>query len=276
MLAAITISIPPTFEVGPLTLAWHGLMIAVGILAGGWLALRYGKERQLDTEQLQTAILILAGAGIIGTRIYYLAQTDASALLRPADWVGARGYAFYGAIIFGVPAVAAYLWRKERALTYLDALASGFPLGMAVGRIGDLINGEHYGPATTAPWGFHYTDPGAAVPSGQLAYQSGAFYEILLALLMLGVLWPLRDRLRVPGLLLCTTVALYAVGRFLIFFIIRDTSVVALGLRQAQLTSLALLGVSVLGAWWVGRLASTHSPPDVHVAKARTASSGRP
>ena len=271
MLAAITISIPPTFDVGPLTLAWHGVMIAVGIMAGGWLAVRYGGERGLDAERLQLTILILAAAGIVGARFYFLVQSDAEALLRPGDWFGQYGFAFYGAIIVGVPAAATYLWRKARSLEYLDALAAGFPLGMAVGRIGDLINGEHYGPATSAPWGFHYTDPAAAVPNTQLAYQSGAFYEILLALLMLGVLWPLRSRLRVPGLLLCVTVALYALGRFLIFFIIRDSSVVALGLRQAQLTSLALLAISAVGAWWLTRRAATGAASSGRPAPARPA-----
>lgn len=38
MLATITIGIDPEIQLGPLTLAWHGLMIAVGVLAGGWLA----------------------------------------------------------------------------------------------------------------------------------------------------------------------------------------------------------------------------------------------
>ncbi len=262
--ATITISLPPSFHVGPMTLAWHGLMIAIGILAGGWLALRYGKERQLEPDRLQLAILILAVAGMIGARFYYLVQSDASALIRPGEWLGQNGYAFYGAIIVGLPAVALYLWRKERPLSYVDSLAAGFPLGMAVGRIGDLINGEHYGPPTNAPWGFHYTNPGAAVPSSHLAYQSGAFYEILLALLMLAVFWPLRDRIRPPGLLLCLTVAVYAAGRFLIFFVIRDTNVVALGLRQAQLTSLALLALAGLGAWCFARQARRSPDPGEH------------
>ena len=235
-------------------------MIAVGILAGGWLALRYGRRLALDPEQLQAAIFILALSGIVGTRLYYLLQTDPGALLAPSRWFGRMGFAFYGAILVGVPAVAVYLWRRQRPLAYLDALAAGFPLGMAVGRIGDLINGEHYGPPTSAPWGFRYTDPGAMVPSSHLAYQSGAFYEILLALGMLAVLWPLGRRLRVPGLLLCLTVAVYALGRFLIFFIIRDTSVVALGLRQAQLTSLGLIAVALIGAWWLWRRGVRPSP----------------
>jgi phosphatidylglycerol:prolipoprotein diacylglycerol transferase len=251
--AEITISMPPSLDLGPVTIAWHGLMIGLGILAGSLAARRYGAEAKLDLERLFTLTLVLVIVGIVGTRVYYLLENDAGALLRPGDWLGQTGFAFYGALIFGIPAAGAYLWRQRLSLRYLDALSAGFPLGMAIGRIGDVINGEHYGPATSAPWGFRYTDPDAAVPSPDLAYQSGAFYEVLLALLMLAALWPLRHRFRTPGLLLCVTVAAYAIGRFLIFFIIRDTDVVALGLRQAQLTSLALLGLASLGSWLLVR-----------------------
>ena len=252
-LAAITIEVPPTFEVGPLEVAWHGVMIAIGILAGSLLAVRYARERGLEVDRLQLAVFIVVLAGMVGARFYYLVQAESDALLRPADWFQNVGFAFYGALIGGAAAVGVYLWRARLSLRYLDALAAGFPLGMAVGRIGDVINGEHYGPPTTDPWGFRYTDPAAEVPSTQLAYQSGAFYEVLWALAMLAVLWPLRNRLRPPGAMLWATIGLYSIGRFLIFFIIRDTPIVALGLRQAQWTSLALCAIAALGLWFAYR-----------------------
>ncbi len=78
------------------------------------------------------------------------------------------GFAFYGALIAGALAVGAYLWRAKLSVPYLDALAAGFPLGMAVGRIGDVINGEHYGPPSADPWGFRYTDPAHPPPSSHV------------------------------------------------------------------------------------------------------------
>lgn len=251
--ATITIGIPPTFHLGPVVVAWHGIMTAAGILVGCWVGFRYARERRLSSERLQVAVAILVLAGIVGARFYYLAQADAAALLRPDEWFGNIGFAFYGALIAGAAGVGLYLWRAKLSLRYLDAIAAGFPLGMAIGRIGDVINGEHYGPPTTAPWGFRYTNPGAETPSRDLAYQSGAFYEVLLALLMFAVLWPLRGRLRPPGALMWATIGLYSFGRFLIFFIIRDTPVVALGLRQAQWTSLGLCAVAAVGLWWAYR-----------------------
>lgn len=260
-LATITIGIPPTFHVGPVEIAWHGIMIAVGILVGCFFGFRYARERGLTTDRLQVALFIVVFAGIVGARFYYLIQTEAGALLRPGDWFNNVGFAFYGALIAGALAVGVYLWRAKLSIRYLDAIAAGFPLGMAVGRIGDVINGEHYGPPTTDPWGFHYTDPAAATPSTHLAYQSGAFYEVLWALLMFSILWPLRNRLRPAGAMLWVTIGFYSLGRFLIFFIIRDTPVIALGLRQAQWTSVALCALSAVGLWWAYRGEATAPVP---------------
>lgn len=65
------------------------------------------------------------------------------------------------------------LRRSRLDVRYLDAMAVGFPLAMAVGRLGDVINGEHYGPATNAPWGVRNAHPDADVPSGEVGYHSG-------------------------------------------------------------------------------------------------------
>jgi phosphatidylglycerol:prolipoprotein diacylglycerol transferase len=243
-ISVITISIDPDIELGPITVAWHGLMIAVGILVGLWLALRFARERKLSRDLVTRAALWMAVAGLVGSRFYYLVENDPGAVLRPGDWVSSNGFAFYGAVLSGVP--AAWLALRETAVKvrYLDALAAGFPLGMAVGRVGDLILGEHYGRPTELPWGVAYTDPDAAVPRTGVAYESGALYEIVAAAVIFALIWPLRHRFQRPGVLLCTVVALYAAARFALFFVVRDADVVAFGLRQAQLTSLALLVVA--------------------------------
>lgn len=232
-------------------------MIAVGIVVGGWAGARYARERGLDPERLVTAVLVLALSGIVGARLFFLAVNDPLALVQPADWLGTRGFAFYGAIIFGTAATALYLRRAELGPRYLDAMAAGFPLGMAVGRIGDLINGEHYGPPTDAPWGIRYTHPNAEVPSPDVAFHSGGLYEIVLALAMLAIVWPLRHRFRRPTMLLWAVIGLYGAGRFVMFFYRSDTDPGVLGLNEAQLVSLGLVAVALIGATSAARRDST-------------------
>ncbi|MBA2256988.1 MAG: prolipoprotein diacylglyceryl transferase [Thermoleophilaceae bacterium] len=250
LLATITIGIDPFVELGPVTLAWHGIMTAVGILVGGWLATRNGRERGLDTARLQNAVVIMAVAGIVGARVFYLVVAEPGSLLRPGEWLGTRGFAIYGAVIASPLAAWVYLRRTGLGARYLDALAAGFPLGLAVGRIGDVINGEHYGPATDVPWAFRYTHPDADVPSALLAYHSGGFYEVLLGLAMFALVWPLRHRFQRPLMMLWTVVGLYGAGRFAMFFYRVDSEPLALGLNEAQWTSLALVAVAAFGALW--------------------------
>lgn len=243
----ITINIDPMIDIGPVTVAWHGLTIALGLIVGAWLAVRVAGERGLDKDQTLNLVLLIAVSGMLGARIYYLVENDPSALLTPADWFDSRGFSFYGGILFGVPAVAFYLRWRGLGIGYLDALAAGFPLGMAIGRIGDVINGEHYGPVSDLPWAVRNANPNADVPDTTLAYHSGGLYEVALSLAMFAVIWPLRSRFRRPGTLLWTVIASYAFGRFLMFFVRDDSTELTLGLSVTQWTSLALLAVAGVG-----------------------------
>lgn len=245
--AVITVGIDPTIELGPLTLAWHGIGIAAGIAVGAVFARRYAGERGLDREALLSAVTVIALAGIVGSRLFFFAENDPAALVQPGEWLGTGGFAFYGAMILGTLAAGVYLWRSGLGLRYLDAMAAGFPIGMAVGRIGDVINGEHYGPPSDAPWAVRNTHPDADVPSSALAYHSGGLYEVVLALAMFAIVWPLRDRFERPLTLLFTVIGLYGSGRFLMFFYRSDSEDVALGLNGAQWTSLALVAVAAAG-----------------------------
>jgi len=249
MAAVITINIDPTIDLGPLALSWHGLGIAVGLVVGGALALKVARERKLDADQVFNLILVIALSGIVGARIFYLVENDAGALLAPGDWLRTNGYSFYGGIIFGVPAVGLYLRLRGLGLTYLDALAAGFPLGSAVGRIGDVINGEHYGPVSDLPWAVRNAHPEADVPSNAVAYHSGGLYEVALGLVLFALIWPMRDRFRRPGALLWCVIAAYAAGRFLMFFVRDDSTDLILGLSVTQWTSLGLFAVSMVGLW---------------------------
>jgi phosphatidylglycerol---prolipoprotein diacylglyceryl transferase len=246
--AVITIGIDPTIEVGPFTLAWHGLMIAIGILVGGLAVAHDARRRGLETEPIYSFGAILVAGALVGGRLFFLAEHGR---LGDADaWFGTTGFTFYGGFIAAALGIALYLWRRRLSIAYLDAVAVGLPLGIAVGRVGDIINGEHYGPPTDFFLGVRNTHPDALTPDPDVAYHSGGLYEVLIASIVFAIVWPLRRRLP-PTAAVWLVLALLAIGRFAEFFFRSDSDTVALGLETAQWTSLALLAAATIGACWM-------------------------
>ena len=243
--AVISIGIDPYLHLGPLTVTWHGLTIAIGVLIGAWVAARVAQQRGMPAEPMTTIAMLAGGAGLIGGRLLYLAEHDQ--LQRPGEWLGTNGFSFNGGLVLAALAVAAYVRRTGLPLRYLDAIAVGLPLGIAIGRIGDVINGEHYGPATDSFLGVRNTHPDASVPSPDVAYHSGGLYDLLIGAVIFAIVWPLRHRLRRPTEIMWLVIALLGAGRFAEFFVRSDSDTIALGLSSAQWTSLAILAIGVTG-----------------------------
>jgi phosphatidylglycerol---prolipoprotein diacylglyceryl transferase len=246
LLSVITIDIPPTFHVGPITLAWHGVTIAVGIAIGGLLAARHARARGLATEPLTRIGIILMAGAIVGGRLFYLLERGE--LGDPSRWIGTTGFTFDGGFIAAAIGIAAYLRVSRHPIVYLDVVAAALPLGVAIGRIGDIINGEHYGPATTFFLGVRNANPDSLTPRHDIAYHSGGLYEVLLATVIFAIVWPLRHRLTRPTAMIWLVLGLFSLGRFFEFFARSDSEGAALGLSTTQWTSLVLLAVAVIGA----------------------------
>ncbi len=240
--AVITIGIDPEIHVGPVAIAWHGLTIAIGVLVGLLVAARWAREEDLDPDALYVLAGLLVVAGTVGGRLFYLLEHGGALL-------GTRGFTFDGGVILAAVLLAAYVWRTRISVRYLDAVAVGLPLGVAIGRIGDVINGEHYGPRSDFFLAVRNSHPDALTPDPALAYHNGGLYEVMLAAVVFAVMWALRHRLRTPGELAWLVLGLFAVGRFFVFFVRSTSPTLALGLSNAQWTSLALL-VAVLAGWW--------------------------
>jgi phosphatidylglycerol:prolipoprotein diacylglycerol transferase len=253
-IAVITIDIAPEFQLGPLTVAWHGLTIALGIVIGGFAAARFLRERGLDVEPMYTFGGLAALGGIVGSRIFYLLEHDPSGLLSPGRLFSSHGFTFDGGVILAAALIAGYVHRHRLPGAYLDACAAGLPLGVAIGRVGDVINGEHYGERSTFLLAVRNAHPDALTPNPAFAYQNGGLYEVLLAATIFAAVWPLRHRLRRPGDLAWLVLGVFAGGRFFAFFLRGDSPQLALGLSNAQWTSVVLLVVVIAGRAFTTRL----------------------
>ncbi|HZU12107.1 MAG TPA: prolipoprotein diacylglyceryl transferase [Chloroflexota bacterium] len=249
-LAVIPIDINPVLiHFGAIAVHWYGLMYVVGIVSGLAVALPFAASRDIDRETAYRLFWPILVAALIGGRLYYVVQSNFGWYLRHptqmfATWDG--GMAFYGAIFLGGLAALAVCRRQGVSFPLvLDVAALMAPLAQAFGRVGNLINGDIIGYPSTLPWATRYTNAANTfVPSHVVAYQPAAGYELLFCLALFAVLWTLRRRLQVPGTLFALWLILYSVGQFVLFFE-RANVVVLWGLKQAQLTALAVIVLAI-------------------------------
>lgn len=253
-LASIGWKVIPTIDVGPLSVSPHGLGIAVGYGLGGVLVSRRA-EKHFGIPRDDIWNMLMAGifGVVIGARLFYVAGHLGDYLSDPLSifkvWEG--GIVFYGGAIGGVVAAVPYM-RKHgfRFWNVMDAAAPGFPVGLIIGRIGDLVIGDHLGKPTTVPWGFRYSggqipDPPPGLAIGDVFHQTALYDLVSVSLLLPFILWFGRRR-RAPGVVMMTMVIWYAIGRFLTDYT-RDAETY-LGLRGTQWVSVALIatGLTVL------------------------------
>ena len=139
---------PIAFELGPITVAWYGLIIVVGMIAAIYLTIREGEKRDVSEDFIIDTAFWVLPLGILGARLYYVLFELGYYLNNPgqifAIWEG--GLAIYGGIIAG--ALTIY-WRckKENVPFALltDIVTPYVLLAQAIGRWGNFINQEAHG-----------------------------------------------------------------------------------------------------------------------------------
>lgn len=243
----IKIGIDPVLvTIGGIKIHWYGIMIAIGLYAGIQVALRDAPRRGIDRDQLMNVALLAAILGIVGGRLYYVVQNNPSFFVQhPAQilavWQG--GMAFYGAIFGGGLALAISAWRWHIPFwSLLDVGALGMTIGQTFGRVGNIINGDIVGYKTNG-WGFEYTNPNTFGPLNT-PVQPANLYELLISLALFLLLWNLRKRIHPEGMLAMIYLVLYSVTQFFIFFL-RDNVVIFAGLKQAQVTALVVIALTL-------------------------------
>ncbi|MFM8258687.1 MAG: prolipoprotein diacylglyceryl transferase [Vulcanococcus sp.] len=267
-LALFTSPGPLLFQLGPFSLRWYGLLIAVAVLLGLLLSTRLGRQRGIDPTLITDLLPILVLAAVVGARIYYVVfewrQYQLNWLDALAVWRG--GIAIHGALIGGTLAVILYArWRRIAFWNLLDVLLPSVALGQAIGRWGNFFNSEAFGLPTDLPW--KLTIPFANRPLNfldQTTFHPTFLYESLwnlgvVILLLLLFQRGSRGRLALPaGALSCVYLLTYSTGRLWIEGLRIDPLCLGGlppfcegGLRMAQLVSLLLMAIGGLGLWWL-------------------------
>jgi phosphatidylglycerol:prolipoprotein diacylglycerol transferase len=188
--------------------------------------------------------------GLIGARLLYVWENFRvfSGQLLHIFALTEGGISQWGGLFGAV--VGAYVWARRAKFSFWKIIDAGGPatmIGLAVGRIGDVINGEHHGTPTTLPWGVQYVNANTLGQPDQVVHPEVA-YEMVLCLAILAVFLPFHRRLkaRLPdGVLGLIYLGLYAAGRFALSYLRMDPAII-FGLRQAQIASLLMVVIALV------------------------------
>ena len=147
---------PIALALGPFEIRWYGIGYVAAIVAGTWLATREARRRGERADVIIDGVVFLAIAALIGGRAYhiidqwaYYRDHLAQIILPPYSGLG-----IYGGLFTGM--LATIWFARRRHLSFWrwgDILAPCILLAQAVGRWGNFMNQELYGPPTNLPWG---------------------------------------------------------------------------------------------------------------------------
>jgi phosphatidylglycerol:prolipoprotein diacylglycerol transferase len=259
---------PIAVNLGPLTIRWYGVMIALAFLAGLWTASRRAPRDGISGGKIVDAgVWILLGA-IAGARILYVVSYWDTLFDKPlfprAAWtevfmVQRGGLVYYGGLIGASLACIIYAWLKKLPLWKLaDLFAPSIALGYVFGRIGCFLNGCCYGRVCELPWAMRYPnqseawrkhfDSGLADGSALSApVHPTQIYEALFSLaLYFGLAWLYR-RKKFDGQVFAIYLLCYAVTRSIVEMFRGDYAAAQIrsGLTPAHLIS---VGIFLTGA----------------------------
>ena len=208
---------PVAVHLGPLAIHWYGLMYVLGFfliyqMVKGQLKARGEWEKVISPEHLEGLFSWLILGVVLGGRLAYVVfYNGAYYLAHPLEvlyiWQG--GMSFHGGMLG--PLIAGWWYCRRNGLPFLllaDRIFTVAPLGLALGRLGNFINGELWGRVTDAPWGMVFPQAG---PEPRHPSQ---LYELSLeGLALFAVLWATRNRDWPQGARVAVFLVGYALAR---------------------------------------------------------------
>lgn len=243
----------PSLSLGPITLYYYGLILALAIVVAYVWSRRRAVRAGIPADVLDTLFITTVPLGIIGARIYFVifswAQFSHEPLRALQLWEG--GLAIHGALLGGALGLLLgfVIARKKHASLRIarlfDIVAPTLLLAQAIGRFGNFVNREAFGGPTNLPWGLFI--PPERRPPGLDAFthfHPTFAYEAIWNLIGVAVLLVLERRWskrrgspgKLQGTLLAAYLVWYSLGRGVIEGLRADS--LYLGpLRVAQLAS---------------------------------------
>ncbi len=235
------LSLPEIKLYGPIGIYPFGVLAATAIVVGFFLARRRARRMGLDVEFCSGAvtwavIVGLAFAHWFSALFYYPKEVLSDPLYLLKFW---EGFSSFGGFAGGFLGAFVYLRRKHQPwLNYADAIVFGLAPAWIIGRLGCTIVFDHPG---------RESDFFLAMMDGQgVARHNLGFYEMLLAVVLTGLIYAMKDRRVFPGFHFALAIIIYSPARFFLDSL-RVSDRTYWGLTPGQYFSVALFMVTTAG-----------------------------
>jgi len=236
---------PIAFTIGPVSVAWYGIMVALAVLTlVVWALWSVKRGARISYDKVISAAIVGIPSGVIFSRLLHVIDFWDYFIEHPGEIVGGSGLTIYGAVLGAALGVWIYSRFSKISFGYFaDMLAPGIILAQAIGRVGCTLNGCCYGIETNIFCAVIYTHPESLGPIGVPVHPT-QIYEIIYNLIVFGVLLLLRKRFRPDGSLFLIYLTLYSAWRLGIDFI-RDGTDFLFGLHEAQVIAIIVLIITI-------------------------------
>lgn len=241
---------PVAFNLGPLSVRWYGIIIAVGILLGYFVAQRALVKAGLHKDTLVDIIFYSALFGFIAARIYFVIFQWPYYAENPSEiikiWHG--GIAIHGGLIGGF--IAGVIVCKVKNLNPFqigDIVAPSIILAQGIGRWGNFMNHEAHGGPVSRAFLEQLHLPNFIIENmyinGQY-YHPTFLYESIWDVAGFIILVNIRKHLKL-GETFFLYLTWYSIGRFFIEGLRTDSLMLTSNIRVAQLVSILLILISI-------------------------------
>jgi phosphatidylglycerol---prolipoprotein diacylglyceryl transferase len=255
---------PTIFEAGSFRLATYGLMMMIAFIAGIQLAARRAPARGIKPEFVHNISTVILVASLLGARLAYVI-THLSEFR--GQWLnvinpfqggqfGIAGLVLLGGVLAAIPSTWYYSRKHGHNIRVVfDLLAPSLALGIAIGRMGCLLNGCCFGHSCDLPWAIQYPEASWLFRLGPV--HPTQIYSMIANLAIMGILLKTASRVHFRGQIFALFLILYSPARFIVEFL-RDyepemilAKLGAWNLTTSQLitTCMFLGGIALYNKW---------------------------
>ena len=258
----LTLNPPRGFDIGPLSIHYYGLIIAIGLVLAVVYCSKRASQFGLDEDTLLDGVLWVTPVAVICARIYYCAFSWELYADNPISvlyiWEG--GIAIYGSVIGAILGVIIFCKVKKLRITaVLDLVSLGFLIGQFIGRWGNFMNREAFGAETDS-----FLRMGLMKAStGEITYYHPTFlYESLWNFVGFVILHFLSKKRKYDGQVALGYLVWYGLGRAFIEGLRTDSLYIG-PFRVSQLLAAGSCVIALALLVILGR--KLHNPADLFV-----------